>query len=511
MTQGIYSILTCRVRISDKYHRGRLFVLPHASHLRRRWRGTRDEQKCDQQPGPAGWQKKDCGCSRLLHRSHLLEREEMDEVGQVQTFYRQSAASFARYWLDYITQEKEDADLDGEIDNIFSAFSLAAACDLHDVLVQGVEGIHAYCEARGMYNRIQAELDRACPAAAALGDRAALARNALLRGRVAMRQERFSDAEQDWSKGLALAETLGDPQLICAFETEFGVMAIERRQYSRAEEHLQRALQRALRLEQNEQIAVLLGELCRTAYFQRHLEQAEAYARQGLEITTAHHLPHRTTGLLSYLGIIEESRGNLAEARRHWEEGLILARQVGVLARISNLLVNLGMLANQTGDWQAAAGYLAEGLEIARRLGQSREISHLLTDLGIVHAAQGEQAQAEAALHESLELARQLDHRPLLTRNLLTQGEFFLGQEDWSRAETCFVECTELQHSANDRDREKAASAFWGLARIAQAQGNQAAAEEAGQRSLALFHAIGHHRAEQVRAWLAGLAGEKVE
>lgn len=435
----------------------------------------------------------------------------MDELAQVQDFYRESAVSYARYWLGFVAETGSAAALDNEIDNIFSAFSLAAAADLHTELVQGVEGIHAYCEARGMYERMREELGRARRSALALGDKQALARNALHSGRIAMRQDRFADAESDWTQGLALAEQLGDTGLICAFETEFGVQAIERRQYNRAEEHLQRALTLARRGEEPEQIAVLLGELCRTAYFQRRLAQAESYARQGLEITTAHNLPHRTTGLLSYLGIIAESSGQLDAARGHWEEGLALAQQVGNLARISNLLVNLGMLAVETRDWQAAAVYLTEGLDVARRLGQSREISHLLTDLGIVYAHQGEEKRSEAALRESLAQARQMDHRPLLARNLLAQGEFFLGRQAWQRAGACFTECTELQHSDNDRDREKAASAFWGLARIAQSQGDLPAARTAAERSLDIFSAIGHHRAEQVRTWLAALPGATVD
>ncbi|MBI3960011.1 MAG: tetratricopeptide repeat protein [Chloroflexi bacterium] len=427
----------------------------------------------------------------------------METQAQVQEFYRQSATRYARYWLKFLgSQKQNDGTLDRELENIFAAFALAQEDNLHGILVQGVERVYPYCEARGLYAQIRRELLRARQAAESLADPAALARNALFRGRIAMRQEEFDEAEAAWRSGLEWAQEITDRGLVCALETELGVLATERRNYSQAETHLHWALALAQEIGATEQICVILGELCRAAFFQGQLEQAESYCRQALPLAITHGYTHRTTGLLVYLGIIEEARGNLAEARRHWEEGLALARQVGNLARISNLLVNLGMLANETGAWEEAETYLSEGLEVARRLGQSPEISHLLTDLGILYSQQGKRQQAEACLAESLQLARTMQNPTLLTYNLLKQGDFFLAQQEWQRAEECFVECTALQSSPNERDQEKVASAFWGLAQVEYARHNFPNAQRAAEQSLAIFERIGHHQAGQVREWL---------
>lgn len=167
----------------------------------------------------------------------------MENQTQIQDYYRQSASNYVRYWLDSIqTPQRNDALLDGEIENIFSAFDLAAQYDLNGLLIRGVEGIYHYCENRGLYGQIQRQLVRAHQAAETEEDSKSLARNALYRGRIAMRSERFAEARELWNRGMTLARQIDDSPLICDFQTELGVLATESRQYNESEQYLQSAL-----------------------------------------------------------------------------------------------------------------------------------------------------------------------------------------------------------------------------------------------------------------------------
>lgn len=115
--------------------------------------------------------------------------------------YRENAASYTRYSAGYIPETQSNAALDEEIDNIFSAISLAAAWDFQREMLVQVSRVSTPT-ARGMCrNRIQEALTAAAGEAAALEGSNSCRRNALLHGRVAMRRERSTMQRTSGPKG----------------------------------------------------------------------------------------------------------------------------------------------------------------------------------------------------------------------------------------------------------------------------------------------------------------------
>jgi DNA-binding CsgD family transcriptional regulator len=119
--------------------------------------------------------------------------------------------------------------------------------------------------------------------------------------------------------------------------------------------------------------------------------------------------------------------------------------------------------------------------------------------LGELALAQRNDALAESYLREGLAIARQIGHAWFISALLIIWGEWYLQQYQFDAASTAFEEALE---QAPEGSRESIADALYGLARVALAQGKSERACQQGQESLAIFEAIGHHKAAEVRQWL---------
>jgi hypothetical protein len=70
-------------------------------------------------------------------------------------------------------------------------------------------------------------------------------------------------------------------------------------------------------------------------------------------------------------------------------------------------------------------------------------------------------------------------------------------------ADECFRNALEI--AGEKGMREVVADALYGLARIAKDRGDTVGVRHQGQESLAIFAAIGHHKAGKVKSWLASV------
>jgi ATP/maltotriose-dependent transcriptional regulator MalT len=199
------------------------------------------------------------------------------------------------------------------------------------------------------------------------------------------------------------------------------------------------------------------------------------------------------------LGVLAGNTGNYSLAEAYFQEGLALARQAQDVPTISVMLSNLGHVARVLKHYEQAAAYLQEGLVLARQAGHRQHESVLLATLGELAMEQRNDALAKSYLREGLAIARQIGHAWFISVLLIVWGEWYLQQHQFDAASTAFEEALE---QAPEGSRESMADALYGLARVALAQGKSERARQQGQESLAIFEAIGHHKAAEVRQWL---------
>jgi tetratricopeptide (TPR) repeat protein len=166
---------------------------------------------------------------------------------------------------------------------------------------------------------------------------------------------------------------------------------------------------------------------------------------------------------------------------------------------LTRLLINLGGMATERKDYAQAEIYLQEALEIARQMEHRNRIGVSLVNLGATAMEQENYAQAEVYLQEALEIARQIGRHWLLCGALHAIGDLDLKLRCFDEAFSVFQEIMSITSEGN---QEYQAVAYYGLARVAQGQGDIHKARELGQESLRLLESIGNRQAPEVKAWL---------
>jgi tetratricopeptide (TPR) repeat protein len=383
------------------------------------------------------------------------------------------------YFVGYVASHHMDySALDLEISNVLAAWQVAFDRGMPDALVQGANAFFHFMETRGLYTQARGHLHRAQEAARAGGDTVGLMTALGHLGRIAVNDGDYARAEGHFQEGLALAYACDVRECISALLRGLGTVAERRGNYAQAETYFQESLTLAREVGDREHISLLLQNLGVVAGNHSNYAQAEAYFRESLALARALDDRERLSILLQHLGVVAGNHGDYATAEAYFQEGLALARELGHRRRISDLLTHLGSVALRREDYAQAEAFYQEGLALAQQMGYREAVSFLSANLGGVARRRGDYAQAQACLQEGLALARELGHRWYIGCILRELGELHLDQQDLDAASVTFHEVQEVAQQVGVQ--EFVASAAYGLARVAEAQGNIVAARRQG-------------------------------
>ena len=412
----------------------------------------------------------------------------------------------AVYFADYVQAHSKDYEaLEQESSNIFAALQAAWSHGHSTDLLRCITAFAWFLEARGLYAQAEGYLTQAEQAARSLQDSAGLAAVLLHLGKIRLRRGEYDQSETSLQEGLLFARQNEDAEQVCQFLLWLGTNAGDRGDYSQAVMYQQEGLALARQLGDPAQTSILLQGLGKSAFDQGRYAQAEACFQEGVALARQTGNRERLCELLLNSGSVAYLRGDYAQGDTYSLEALQIARQSSYRPAMTMLLSNLGEIATERGDYAQAEAYLHEALELARQLEQRNDIDTSLMNLGRVAMERGNYAQAEAYLHEALELARQIGNHRLLCEATHAWGELHLKEHRWAEATTAF---NEVRDMASEVSQEYLAAAYFGLARVAAAQGDSREARALGQTSLRIAETIGNRLASQVRVWLEALPTE---
>jgi tetratricopeptide (TPR) repeat protein/transcriptional regulator with XRE-family HTH domain len=387
------------------------------------------------------------------------------------------------YYVEFVrAQPRHFQALATEHSNILAALETAYRHGMTAELEQGINGYYPFLEGRGLYGLAQVHLERVME----IGDwgleigespGSNLQSPTLYHlGRLAERRGDYGAAEALFEQGLEQVRPVGDEEIRSPLLRGLGVLAAQRGDYA----------------------------------------LAEAYYREGLAL--ARRLAHGgvVSDFIRGLGVQAYMRGDYIEAESLYEAGLALAEsekaakeksqipsansQVEGAEQEDILLLGLGLLAKDQDDLAQAERYFAQGLERARQIGHREREVMLLRELGVLAGSQEQYGTAERLLGEALTVARLIEHRWSIYGLLNLLGEIRLEQGHWPAAAAMFEEVAGLAKAAENQ--EMAATADYGLARVAVGEGKTAEARRLGHKSLQLFNQMGHFRAAEVKEWL---------
>lgn len=367
-------------------------------------------------------------------------------------------------------------------------------------LVRGVKGFASFLIARGFYDLAETLAENAQKAALCLHDEQALACTWLYLGQIAEERGDLSQAEQRYSRGLAIARRIKQREITCDLLTRRGEVRINQGDFIPAGKDLQQGLTSARKIGHQRRICVLLrilGEL-----YDNHGDYAhstELY-QEGLALARQIGDWETLSAVLQSLGARSEWCGEYVQAERFYQEGLKIAYQIKHRQILCGLLMHMGVLAMKQKYYEQAEHHYQESLLLAHDIGARRKISAILQKKGILAYECGNCTVAKDYLTESLNLAYATGDHRLIIETLNEWGELCLKQQ---LIEDALISFTKAYEMAEEREiRRQIAIALFGLARLAALQGDVKEAERQGKKSKIIFEELEDVKKVQVSQWL---------
>ncbi len=407
----------------------------------------------------------------------------------------------ANYFAIYVEQHEKDFDeLEQELPNILAALDVAHSHEQHESLVRCFNALFPFLFTRGLYaQQAGFHVEWVVNAARHLADEALLAEALLHQGKATYKQGNYAQAEACLQEARVVAQKVADAKLLSEILMALGVLARFRISLDLAESYLEESLAFAQQANIPKLLSMVLANLGNVYSDRGRYMDAEAYNQRGLEIARATGDREETVQFLINVSTIAILQGHYARGESIGQEALVLAREIGFLDAISVILTNLGGAALELKDYAKAEAYISEALEVARRIEDTKVISANLGSLGNLAVLQGQYEQAASYLQEALQIARRVGDIWLISAVLLECGELSLQQASIKEASEAFQEALTVSARGN---QEVVASALYGLARVAAAQGDATEARRLGQESLGIFESMGNRMKDKVRAWL---------
>jgi len=377
----------------------------------------------------------------------------------------------------------------------------------------------------GQCDDAQESLQEALAWARTIGDEASEAHILHALGRVHHERANFPLAKQTFQKAVALFEALGDKAGLAATLDRLGRTCYDQ---GVDPDETERLVREALRLSQEvgdrNQEALALWSLARTLYRRAEFRQSEERYQAALSALREVGNREDEGWTLLLLGLNYGFRYELDRAQALFLKALALFRKLDLRWGEGAALTQLGMTHFRRGDVVEAERLWRSALQTVEELDSRWEQAAVLWRLGLGAHRRGEVAEARALLGRGEAMANEIGHRELQMLILLSVGDLEANLGHWTEADTAYQQALELcqatedrrfmprayhglglvalAHSSHDQalgyarlGREAASDLdvevqgmLWRLTgRARMALGDQAAAEEAFQRSIAVL------------------------
>jgi predicted ATPase/DNA-binding SARP family transcriptional activator len=308
------------------------------------------------------------------------------------------------------------------------------------------------------------------------GDRALMAAGYLRQGMTLFYQARYKAAREAYRHALGLLENLSAPALQGAILRGLAAAAWRLGDLDQAEHEA------GLSSEQFQQAGDARGEartnylLAIIAHFRHEHHQAQLLLERTLAQARDIRDRRLEMGAYATLGQIANYRGEFERALAYFEQEQRLCREMGIAYQLCVNLSNLGDTKLNMGDYAQARACYEEGLAMARTLKTPDMVSNLLAYRGLLSFQTGAFELGEQDCREALVLARAAAAQREQAFAWLFLGHNLLAQQRLAEAKAAYEEARQAWQIIGDKPRALTAGA--GLARVALAEKDTAAALE---------------------------------
>ena len=366
-----------------------------------------------------------------------------------------------RFFVNFVKDPAtEPHELDQEEKNIFAALDTAYEHGMWELVVEGTVAIFGYLDRRGLYVLANKHLLRARECAERLNNDQSLASILLKMGEINERQSEYAEAGEHLKASLDIARRVDDHDITARALKSLGVVNMALAKYEKAQDYLNEALVLA---EQNDNASVACDIETRLGWLERALGRFEESRRRTEHALTLATEDHQIAELKLSLGVLDFFEEKYEQARAHDEEGLHCAEEAQDKRLQCALNQALGGVQIELKNFEAAETHLMKSLHLAVDIGHRWYTSVIWKEIGELKLKQGYPNSASDAFKKALDLAREVNSSELM------------------------------------------GLAIYGLARVAEAQKNNAEARLQGQSCLNIFEWMGYYKKYEVQKWIESL------
>lgn len=389
----------------------------------------------------------------LIQTYLARRRDDVGIDGRFVDFYLQLAQRHPHNWS--LLQQEEP--------HLHKSLTLASEEQISQLILT----LYPYWEATGAYEMAQHWLERGYQLCQQQD--VTLLAMMLNLARLHDRLGEYIEAETRYEEALLLGRSLGESLQLSHILRRLGVLASRKSDYVLADAYYKEGIQLSSQLNRGNAVSEFLRGLGVQAYLQGDFSRAEAFYEEGLS------LMHLTN---------EEARQPSGQIGRFW---------------------GIGYVALEQGQLDEGLAYIQQALTLAQQIGDRRREVGLLRMMAQLQRQLGDRATAVHSLTKAMMMAREIASRWQEARTLGELAELQLEDKRLIEATSLFEEQFRLGRILGSQ--ELVATARFGMARIAVAEGEVERGERYGRQALDAFTAIGHEAVRQVEAWL--IAREK--
>jgi len=291
---------------------------------------------------------------------------------------------------------------------------------------------------------------------------------------------------------LALAEQIGDPQLVCQVLNHLGTAYRDLGEATRAIRLYEEALKIAQDLYFRDREGTILGNLGNAYHNLGDFEQAIGFYGQSLSIYRELGNRRREGAELSNLANTYRAMKQCHTALRHYETALAIAQEINDALSESETLGGLGVVYRELGQFESARDLSEKALAIARAISARRYEGLNLGRLGIINQCLGQYATAQAYYAQAHSIASEIEDVRYVRAWSHYLGTLYRALGDFDKAVVHHRQA--LPEGYEGEDRSGKGIHLLGLGKALLAQGQFAEArlcfEEAYTHNTAIRHQV---------------------
>ncbi|MCP5005872.1 MAG: tetratricopeptide repeat protein, partial [Planctomycetes bacterium] len=313
---------------------------------------------------------------------------------------------------------------------------------------QDLEKQGMYLDAANLYGRaVQAEKEN--PTSSELN----LVTEINLTGYCYLRAGQYGKAIKFFEEALALAEKLGNEDIVADCFNYFGLIYKSVEKYEKAIKYYKNAIDIAKNLGMKDKIALMSYNISEVYKSWDKHNRAIEYIEDALEIEKELGMKDKVAVRLNNIGEIYNSLGQYDKAIEYYEVAIAISRDLPGEKKTSTYLNNIGSIYEVRDQYEKAIEYYEEALAVNRDLRKEDKVVICLNNLGRVSEIQGQYDKATGYYEEASTISRDTGKEGKIETYLGNLGRICETRGQYEKAIKYYNEALALSRERNKKDR----------------------------------------------------------